>query len=222
MYHGGGPVTFGEMVRGAVRSVMTRRVSEGRSGARVAVHGPRIMISFIFMLSVAFAFTAPVSAQVDRASCGHFDTQEDAQTALDENPELVTTLDSDGDGIACEELQAGGPVVIDPVSCGFFETREDAQTALDEDPELATTLDNDGNGIACETLPKGTGGETSTTGGETTTSGTSGRAIALPNTGAGAAERDRTFPWTMPVTALVLTFGGVLIARSRPISDPRI
>lgn len=117
------------------------------------------MISFVVMLSVAFAFTAPVSAQVDRASCGHFDTQDDAHAALDENP------------------------------------------------ELATTLDNDGDGIACETLPKGTGDETSTTGGETTTSGTSGRAIALPNTGAGAAEQDRTFPWTMPVTALVLTFG---------------
>lgn len=215
MYHGGGPVTYGEMVRGAVRSVMTRGVSEGRSGTRVAVHGPRIMISFIFMLSVAFAFTAPVSAQVDRASCDHFETQEDAQTALDENPALATTLDNDGNGIACEELQTGGPVVVDPVSCGHFETREDAQTALDENPELATTLDSDGNGIACETLPKGTGGET-------TTSGTSGRAIALPNTGAGVVEQDRIFPWTMPITALVLTFGGVLIGRSRPISDPRI
>lgn len=103
MYHGG-PVTYGEMARGAVRSVMARGLSEGRSGARVAVHGPRIMISFVVMLSVAFAFTTPVSAQVDRASCGHFETQEDAQTALDENPELATTLDNVGGGIACETL----------------------------------------------------------------------------------------------------------------------
>lgn len=94
-------------------------------------------------------------AVVDPTSCGHFETREDAQAALDARPELAITLDSDGDGIACKELQTGGPVVVDPVSCGFFETQEDAQAALDENPELATTIDSDGDGIACEELHTG-------------------------------------------------------------------
>lgn len=92
---------------------------------------------------------------VDSTSCGHFETQEDAQAALDARPKLSSVLDSDGNGIACEELQSGGPVVVDPVSCGFFETQEDAQAALDDNPALAVTLDSDGDGIACEDLPSG-------------------------------------------------------------------
>jgi PAS domain-containing protein len=94
-------------------------------------------------------------AVVDPTSCGHFETREDAQAALDARPELAITLDSDGDGIACEELQTGGPVVVDPVSCGFFERQEDAQAALEKNPELATTIDSDGDGIACEELHAG-------------------------------------------------------------------
>jgi uncharacterized protein YfcZ (UPF0381/DUF406 family) len=99
----------------------------------------------------------PVGAQVDRVSCGFFETREDAQAELDARPELAEVLDSDGNGVACEELQTGGPVVVDPVSCGFFETREDAQAELEARPELAEVLDSDGDGIACETLPS-TGG----------------------------------------------------------------
>lgn len=99
---------------------------------------------------IAVTLTQTAGAQRDDASCGHFDTQADAQAALDANPELATTLDVDGNGIACEASQTGGPVVADPVSCGFFETQEDAQAALDSDPSLAPTLDSDGDGIACD------------------------------------------------------------------------
>ncbi len=106
-------------------------------------------IGLAMLAMLVLGLIQPVGAQRDYASCGHFETQEDAQAALEENPELATTLDSDGDGIACEELTTGGPVVVDPVSCGFFETQEDAQAALDENPDLATTLDSDGDGIAC-------------------------------------------------------------------------
>ncbi len=107
-----------------------------------------IALTVLAMLTVGLIH--PAGAQMDRVSCGFFETQEDAQAALEVRPELAITLDSDGDGIACEELVTGGPVVVDPVSCGFFETREDAQAALDENPELAITLDSDGNGIACD------------------------------------------------------------------------
>lgn len=109
----------------------------------------------VILAMLMIGLIQPVGAQRDYASCGHFETQADAQAALDDNPELATTLDSDNDGIACEELTTGGPVVVDPVSCGFFETQEDAQFALDENPDLATTLDSDGDGIACEELETG-------------------------------------------------------------------
>ncbi|MEJ7901908.1 MAG: excalibur calcium-binding domain-containing protein, partial [Thermomicrobiales bacterium] len=99
---------------------------------------------------IALTFTQTAGAQRDYASCGHFDTQADAQAALDENPDLATSLDADGNGIACEASQTGGPVVVDPVSCGFFESQEDAQAALDGDPRRATTMDSDNDGIACE------------------------------------------------------------------------
>lgn len=59
-------------------------------------------IGLAVLAMLVLALVQPVGAQRDYASCGHFETQEDAQTALDDNPDLATTLDSDGDGIACE------------------------------------------------------------------------------------------------------------------------
>jgi len=109
-----------------------------------------LAVAFALFSIIALTFTQTAGAQRDDASCGHFDTQADAQAALDETPDLATSLDADGNGIACEESQTGGPVVVDPVSCGFFESQEDAQAALDGDPSLATTLDSDNDGITCE------------------------------------------------------------------------
>ena len=109
-----------------------------------------LAVAFALFSIIALTFTQTAGAQRDYASCGHFDIQADAQAALDENPDLATSLDADGNGIACEESQTGGPIVVDPVSCGFFESQEDAQAALDGDPSLATTLDSDNDGIACE------------------------------------------------------------------------
>ena len=92
---------------------------------------------------------------VDPTSCGHFETQADAQAAFDSgdlpDPE---NLDADGDGIVCEfrwgEIH-GGPTVIDRVSCGHFETQADAQAYFDEtELEDPSVLDWDGDGIACE------------------------------------------------------------------------
>lgn len=69
-----------------------------------------ITLTVLAMLTVGLIH--PAGAQVDRVSCGFFETREDAQAALDENPELAITLDSDGNGIACEDFQTGGPVVV--------------------------------------------------------------------------------------------------------------
>ena len=68
----------------------------------------------------------------------------------------VDDLDSDGDGLACEDSvfpspdPSGGPPVVDPVSCGFFDTQADAQAALDAGQGDPAVLDPDGDGFACE------------------------------------------------------------------------
>jgi hypothetical protein len=97
-----------------------------------------------------------VSAQIDPTSCGHFDSQADAQAALISgevaNPE---NLDPDGNGIACEQRWPidpnSPPPVYDLSSCGHFDSQADAQAAFDAG-EVAQTenLDPDGNGIVCE------------------------------------------------------------------------
>lgn len=96
----------------------------------------------------------PAGAQADPVSCGFFETREDAQKALDARPELAETLDSDGNGIACEGVfDQGPPPVFERPSCGHYETQAGAQEALEENednPDFATSLDPDGNGIACE------------------------------------------------------------------------
>ena len=110
-----------------------------------------------FLAMLMSGFSQPVGAQVDPASCGHFEFQEDAQVALEQNPELAVSLDNDGNGIACETLpsKTGGPVVVDPASCGHYETQADAQADLDAHPEFASSLDGNGNGIACDEFQTG-------------------------------------------------------------------
>ena len=89
---------------------------------------------------------------VDPTSCGHFETQADAQAAFDSgdlpDPE---NLDWDGDGIACEEAfdeDYNEPVVVD---CGHFETREEAVEAIERgNVAYPEDLDPDGDGIVCE------------------------------------------------------------------------
>lgn len=119
----------------------------------------------------------------DPTSCGHFDSQADAQHALVSGevsePE---NLDPDGDGIACEERWPldpdSPPPAYDPTSCGHFESQEDAQAAFDagevSEPE---NLDADGDGVVCE-FAFGDDRDTE------------GNPVALPSTGIGStAER---------------------------------
>ena len=160
-------------------------------------------------------------AQTDPTSCGHFESQKDAQEAFHSgelpNPE---NLDPDGDGIVCETRWGevtGGPVAVDPTTCGHFETQADAQAALDSGglphPEY---LDGDGDGIACEIRWADAGGEAT------------GETVALPNTGSGAGQDARTASpeallflgaaLTAIVAALVPRCG--MVARMRRSSGP--
>lgn len=102
-------------------------------------------------------------------NCGDFDTQDEAQAVLDEDPSDPHGLDRDGDGVACESLPSGssanaGDGASDTrdndeqetqadFNCGDFDTQAEAQAVLDEDPGDPHGLDRDGDGTACESLP---------------------------------------------------------------------
>lgn len=143
-----------------------------------------VAVALLGVITLTFAQTA--GAQVDPVSCGFFETQEDAQAALQANPDLALTLDSNDNGVACDEAFPG--VVVDPTSCGHFESQEDAQEAFDDgsvpNPE---NLDGDGDGIACEdAFDTGDGddaGEEDTTLGEPVDEETT--VVRLPSTGVG-------------------------------------
>lgn len=59
-------------------------------------------------LAATLVFAAASSSALDRRdlNCSDFDTQEEAQDAL--QPGDPDGLDADGDGIACEDLPSGG------------------------------------------------------------------------------------------------------------------
>jgi hypothetical protein len=64
----------------------------------------------------------PAPEEPAALTCADFATAEDAQAAFDADPEGLTDLDADGNGIACEELLEPEPAT-DP--SGTVETRED-------------------------------------------------------------------------------------------------
>ena len=134
------------------------------------------MAMLLFGTVAGAGMAQPATAQVDRASCGWFETQEDAQDAFDAGSLPAIVADGDGDGIACEELPSGG--ARDRASCGWYETQEDAQARFDMGGLDPVVFDPDGDGVACEDLPGEAQGETLPV-------------VSLPATGDGhdAAER---------------------------------
>jgi len=171
------------------------------------------------MLAMACVLTQaqPASAQVDPVSCGHFQTQADAQEALefgnlDENG--LQALDRDGDGVACEEAFGLDPDRPPPgrdyVSCGHFETQEDAQELLESgllDENGRQSLDGDGNGIACEHAFGTSGGSAP---------------VALPKTGSGSSASDAASSWLGLATGMSLaSIGAALIMRPQGMGRSR-
>jgi hypothetical protein len=146
----------------------------------------------------------------DYVSCGHFESQIDAQVVLDSGnlDELGRqSLDGDGDGIACDEAFGldpnSAPPATDYTSCGHFESQQSAQEVLDtgvlEDPSI---LDGDGDGIACE--------DAFAADPAADTASTPAPAIRLPNTGSGAAAVASADTGAL---ALVAMSGGALMLR---------
>lgn len=127
------------------------RVQRQSHGGRRHMFG--IGVAILAMLLIGLI--QPVGARADLARCENFDTQQEAQAVLDQNPEFDANLDPDGDGIACEELPLVDPSPTDDfTSCEQFETQADAQRELnkrtDDSLERRFALDADGDGVACE------------------------------------------------------------------------
>lgn len=152
-------------------------------------------------------------AVVDPVSCGHFETQADAQVYFETTRMSdPSVLDPDGDGFACEVRfgeRTGGPPAFDPVSCGHFESQQAAQEFFDQgtldDPSV---LDWDGDGIACEDAFAGNQPAEEET--ETTSV-----VVSLPNTGTGPQE-DSDADLFLAVAVLLLT-GGLWISRKQGV-----
>jgi hypothetical protein len=188
----------------------------------------RRLVAIGAMVLFAILATMPASAQDldpnsppparDYVSCGHFETQADAQEVLDSGnlDELGRqSLDGDGDGTACEDVfldPNSPPPARDYVSCGHFETQADAQEALDSgnlDELGRQSLDGDGDGIACEnafdTTEPATDTDQETTG-----------AVRLPNTGAGIVETPANGGGLL--ASLMLLLSGAMLLFSRRLA----
>lgn len=143
----------------------------------------------------------------DYVSCGHFESQADAQEMLDSGTldELERqSLDADGDGTACEDVfldPDSPPPARDYVSCGHFDSQESAQEMLDSgdlDELGEQSLDGDADGIACE---------------DAFDTGEAEAAPAdvarLPNTGTGAGDASSNHG--VMLASLVLASGSLLL-----------
>ena len=58
----------------------------------------------------------PAKAQADQYDCASFGSQQSAQVELDRDPSDPNNLDSDGNGIACDDYSYGGSVAASSVS----------------------------------------------------------------------------------------------------------
>ena len=119
----------------------------------------RIVLAFVLALLSA----VPTVAQ-NRKTCDDFTTQAQAQRVLVRDPSDPNGLDSDKNGIACEELPAGGgnrrapapdppakeSTSADRFNCENLLTQARAQRILERDPADPNQLDANGDGQACE------------------------------------------------------------------------
>lgn len=185
----------------------------------------RAVFLITMMTALWLALLLPAGAQdegpppvPDYVSCGHFETQADAQAVLDSGQldvNGIASLDGNGDGVACEEAFGqpdpnSPPPARDYVSCGHFETQADAQMVLDSghlDANGVGSLDGDGDGIACEDAfasgnPEGAA---STSPAPVTT---------LPKTGSGPVERGNLTAIMILASTMALASGATLRTRT--------
>src|SRR5215204_696818 len=117
-----------------------------------------VRITALFALIGTVLAGSPLSVVAFQDSgfgCDDFLSQQAAQSQLDMDPSDPYGLDPDGDGIACEDMQASGDADAGvaqeaDINCDDFVLPQMAQVELDKDPSDPYGLDPDGNGIACD------------------------------------------------------------------------
>ncbi len=122
---------------------------------RFAVLGSRWwLLAIVAVLTLSGGHSLAAQAVSDPTSCGHFETWEDAQAALEDpsttNPEH---LDPDDDGVACESAfgVGDGDIPADQMACSNFANQEAAQAHYDAaSASQQAILDPDTDGVACE------------------------------------------------------------------------
>lgn len=68
---------------------------------------PRILLLASLCMTAVLVITTAASAQ--DLDCSDFDSQEEAQAVLSDDPENPNFLDLDSDDIPCESLPSSGP-----------------------------------------------------------------------------------------------------------------
>ncbi|OXA91285.1 calcium-binding protein [Flavobacterium hercynium] len=63
------------------------------------------MLVIVMALTFGLAISCSESSDCPTKTCGSFSTQAQAQSTYDSDRSCYKNLDSDGDGIACENLQ---------------------------------------------------------------------------------------------------------------------
>lgn len=106
--------------------------------------------------------SASPGGEVDsNLDCASFETHEEAQRVLEQDPSDPHYLDGDDDGVACEDLPESQPDDQPPsagsardsnLDCASFATHEQAQRVYEQDLSDPHYLDGDDDGVACEEL----------------------------------------------------------------------
>ncbi|MBZ4043256.1 excalibur calcium-binding domain-containing protein [Flavobacterium hibisci] len=68
-------------------------------------HNKLIIILLAVFTVIAFSISCSSDSDCPTKTCGDFANQAQAQSAYDNNKSCYKNLDSDGDGIACENLK---------------------------------------------------------------------------------------------------------------------
>lgn len=122
----------------------------------------RLAVILLFLLGVMNPLaTTGAGAAAQAVRCDDFSTREEAQNALDDDPNTAETLDEDGDGIACEDLPTEAEATSDDgvrsedvqLPGGDDDATEEATeeptedaTAEDEEPTEDATAENEPSG----------------------------------------------------------------------------
>ncbi len=94
----------------------------------------RLLVALLFMLGLMAPSAATGVVAQGTVTCDDFTTEQEAQDALDDDPDLADSLDEDGNGVACDEPAND----VRPEDVQLPEETEEATEEATETPEDET------------------------------------------------------------------------------------